>query len=395
MSSEDNRREQAQKLLRSFTDIDDRFLMEAMKGSLDQEETSEDQGQDTGQQRNDPNRSEVWTGSSQDQGSQDQSPQASGENGKSGRLRRYSRWALTVAACLTVVVVGRYVSVNTVKNNNEVPVAETQLAKDDAQPDAAQDNSAQEDSSQDVAAQKDAAQDGAARDGAAQKDAAQDGAAREDTVDSSMKEDSAQENAEGRDAEMSAAAEGVDQDMDSAQEAAEGQVMEAAQEAPAEEGAEMSVPAGAAGAGNSSLMMANPFIDVKTLEEAEEAAGFTLELPETVQPYDTVLYRAMQGKMIEVIFLNKEDEEGYRIRKGKDMGDDISGDYTEYPAEETLETEEGVQVLVKGEKEDQWSVAEWNQEAENGTVYSYAVCAGARTFSSEEIKKFVSKMSAT
>ena len=92
MSNTDNKREQAEKLLRAIGEIDDRFLLEAMK----QEQTADISGQ-----------------AEKDRQARDKK-----------KLRRYSTWALTAAACLTVVIIGRYVSVNSVRKGEEqVPVA--------------------------------------------------------------------------------------------------------------------------------------------------------------------------------------------------------------------------------------------------------------------------------
>ena len=102
------------------------------------------------------------------------------------------------------------------------------------------------------------------------------------------------------------------------------EVQDDAQAAQAPEQPMTAKGAQAAGAG-AALTMPNPFIDTKTLEEAEEAAGFSITLPEVAEDGGTVLYRAMQGQMIEVIFLDENQRELYRIRKGKNLEDDISG----------------------------------------------------------------------
>ena len=100
MSGNNEKREQAQKLLRSFTDIDDRLLEEAMKESE----------ADTGAPE---------TGTTASPG------KAAPSAGR--KLRRDSTWALTAAACLTVVIIGRYVTLNRnagLKNEQSVEVSD-------------------------------------------------------------------------------------------------------------------------------------------------------------------------------------------------------------------------------------------------------------------------------
>ena len=93
MNGNNSKREQAEKLLRSFTDIDDRFLEEAMK-----EPAAGEGAQVTGE-------GALSAGT--------ESPQAGAKTPSGGRkIRRYSTWALTAAACLTVVIIGRYVTLN-------------------------------------------------------------------------------------------------------------------------------------------------------------------------------------------------------------------------------------------------------------------------------------------
>ena len=77
------------------------------------------------------------------------------------------------------------------------------------------------------------------------------------------------------------------------------------------------------------VQIANPFIDTKTLEEAQEIAGFELNVPRAEDPYTVLNYRAVEGSMLEIIFRDRKGTEGYRIRKAVGE-DDISGDYSEY-----------------------------------------------------------------
>ena len=300
MSSENRKREQAQELLRAIGEIDDRFLMEAMKAE---------------------------TGAS----GLEKKPRKSA-------LRRYSTWALTAAACLTVVVVGRYVSVNTVKTESgqktaiveesgNIPSAVPEVAGADAveeKEDAVQEApaAAMEDADWEMDGEAEEAagytppQGAGNSAGEAMKNAAASmSAAQADSVQSAAQADSMQ-SAEEADSMQSAA------QADSAQEAgaAADEDIIVQRETLSAKGAE------AAGAG-ATMYIPNPFVEVETIGEAEEKTGFTFSLPEAEKPYNTQIIRVMKDEMIEVIYLDDQDQEGYRIRKGKDMGEDISGDY--------------------------------------------------------------------
>ena len=51
-----------------------------------------------------------------------------------------------------------------------------------------------------------------------------------------------------------------------------------------------------------SVQIANPFTTYKDIESAENTAGFSLAVPEQIaKSYSANVYRAMQGKMLEVI----------------------------------------------------------------------------------------------
>ena len=86
--------------------------------------------------------------------------------------------------------------------------------------------------------------------------------------------------------------------------------------------------------------MVNPWSDFKTQEEAEKAAGFSFGLPAAIDGSTPDVYRTMNDEIIEVIYLDKNGEEAYRIRKGKGS-DDISGDYGEYSKKSDYKTDSG------------------------------------------------------
>lgn len=122
------------------------------------------------------------------------------------------------------------------------------------------------------------------------------------------------------------------------------------------------------------VQIPNPFVDCKTIEEAEEIAGFKAPVPERMPDgYTQAAIRAVEQYLIELIYEN--GEKSIRIRKGKGSGD-ISGDYNTYK-ENNTGTIGKYQVSTKGDDQ-KVSVAVW----EDGE-YSFAVLADPAVSSSE------------
>ena len=326
MSGNNEKREQAQKLLRSFTDIDDRFLEEAMK------------------------EPEAVAGAPET-GTTASPGKAAPSAGR--KLRRYSTWALTAAACLTVVIIGRYVTLNRNAGlKNEQPVEVSDEIKDtevlEAAGEAKDQNAAEvgdEAKLQEAAGEVDMAEEA---DDADPVEIAGEAAAQAPEEDADEVYDAA-------------SAEGEEADMES------GMLYESAQ-------------------------LANPFTDTDTLEEAQEIAGFDMKVPAAVSPYTAISYRAIEGEMLEIIFCDKEGEEGYRIRKAAGEAD-ISGDYNEYAKEKTIRLSDGTKVILRGDKEDAWSVAVWTVDAgDEKSAYSFAICSEEKLFQSKEIRQLAETM---
>ena len=469
MSSQENQKEQARKLLRAITEIDDRFLKEAMRadeesGKGESSETSVS-GKDgssevsvsgKGESSETPvsgkdGSSEVSVsgkgessetpvsgkiGSSEVSASgKDESSEAarfgkedtsySGTKRQGKKLRRYSTWALTAAACLAVIVIGRYVSVNNVKNASVRPAAvleEKEQAEADQkeQADAGQNGPAEAgqgnqnagtakkteekeriiDVDETPLAMNSAGEVSMAEDTAGEVSAAEDTAGEvsvaEDTAGKvSAAEDTAGEApvAEDTAGEVSAA-EDTAAEISMAEEPA-AESFTADESAAADSAGSSGHASRAAGAAVMPGML-NPFIDTDTLEEAEEAAGFPIILPSLDASGDKLVYRAMTGKMIEVIYRDEYNREEYRIRKGLNMEDDISGVVYEYAETNTLETGNGIEVTVYGEdaEGDQWGTAVWTREEGPAERYSYSIDNGRSTFSTKEILTIVEEMTA-
>lgn len=114
--------------------------------------------------------------------------------------------------------------------------------------------------------------------------------------------------------------------------------------------------------------MPNPFTDFDTLAGAEKQTGFYITLPDAIGSSDNKIYRAMNDEMIEVIYVNGEDETG-RVRKARGS-EDISGDYNEYAETETVSVG-GIDVLLKGDA-GLVKLAVWTNDG-----YTYSVSAEA------------------
>ena len=337
MSSGNRNTEQAERLLRALGEIDDRFLMEAMA----------------------PEEAEEYSGQTQTQQNQPQSdvrPEAQPAEERTRtpgrrRLRRYSALALTAAACLTVVVIGRFVSVNQVSTEKEQPTA---IVKEEQAEEAVRDAGSAEAEGEILKAEDSAVPEAS---GSVALEASDKAAV--EMADSAAPEEAQMEAAE-----------------DSAQEA----------EAP-------EAASNTAGAGASALVtMPNPFVETKTLEEACKKAGFSLTLPKEEEPCEKI-FRVMPGQMIEVIYLAEDSRELLRIRKGKDMSEDISGVYEKYAVSEVLDPD-GMNIAVSGDKEDSWEVACWTQTPEEDCLYSYSITTQRDALTGEEIIRMAEEMMA-
>ena len=108
--------------------------------------------------------------------------------------------------------------------------------------------------------------------------------------------------------------------------------------------------------------IANPWIEVKTMEEAKNMAGFDLKLPEIPAEYGKKMIQVLDSDdalTIEVIFWNNEDKE-IRIRN-------ISGDYTAYVQEQKVQAENR-ELTLKGE-EDKVFLATWTEDGYTYSMY--------------------------
>ena len=93
----------------------------------------------------------------------------------------------------------------------------------------------------------------------------------------------------------------------------------------------------------------NPWTDYDSKDDAAQAAGFDLAVPDEISGCSEKSYRVLSAEgdvMFEIIYASGGDETA-RIRKAPGA-DDVSGDYNEYAETETVDVDGG-SVTMKGE----------------------------------------------
>lgn len=115
---------------------------------------------------------------------------------------------------------------------------------------------------------------------------------------------------------------------------------------------------------NSSVQIPNPSIVHESLEQAVQAAGFDLTIPDVISGSGSRIFQTIQGELLEVIYRMGENETA-RIRKAPGS-ENISGDYTVYPQVNVVSVK-GNQVTMSGSNE-MIRLAVWTNSG-----YTYAV----------------------
>ncbi len=93
--------------------------------------------------------------------------------------------------------------------------------------------------------------------------------------------------------------------------------------------------------------MANPWEDQKTLKEAQDNAGFSITVPETIDGYMQTMIQTLDKEIIQVFYQEDgQSDKEILVRKGVGS-DDISGDYNKYDEKTQLDIA-GYQVTEQG-----------------------------------------------
>lgn len=93
--------------------------------------------------------------------------------------------------------------------------------------------------------------------------------------------------------------------------------------------------------------MPNPFVEYKTVDEAQKVLPFSAVVPSNVKGYELENVSVMSNEMLQLIYKNGDKEFTYRVEKGSD---DISGDYNEYKDIKTVKVGD-VEVKVRKSEE--------------------------------------------
>lgn len=115
---------------------------------------------------------------------------------------------------------------------------------------------------------------------------------------------------------------------------------------------------------NRLLSLPNPFTEYQTLEEAEQEAQFTLNIPQSIEGYSSSVYRLnKETGLLEVVFEN--GEESITFRKASGDGD-ISGDYNNFAEKNEVELNDTI-VTMKG-ADGKVNVSVWSKDG-----YAYSI----------------------
>ncbi|MDA3732643.1 hypothetical protein PBV87_14210 [Niameybacter massiliensis] len=109
--------------------------------------------------------------------------------------------------------------------------------------------------------------------------------------------------------------------------------------------------------------MPNPIIEYATLEELEAALPFTLKLPTIPSDYMMSSFSTIDGHIAQVVYTSSTNEITYRMAEGTQ---DISGDYTDYPLEEDVDSKWD-EVTLKGDSSGIY-LAVWTD-----STYTYSI----------------------
>ncbi len=124
------------------------------------------------------------------------------------------------------------------------------------------------------------------------------------------------------------------------------------------------------------VQIPNPFVEYDSVEEAGKHIDFTVSVPDEITGYPKKDISVMSDTMFQIVYSNNEKEVCIR----KQAGDgDISGDYTEYTNEKSVEAE-GITVRLRGDQTKYYNLT-WTNEG-----YAYSVYADAGLSEDEAVK---------
>lgn len=129
--------------------------------------------------------------------------------------------------------------------------------------------------------------------------------------------------------------------------------------------------------------MPNSWTDQQTMEDAQQAVGFSFQTPKTIGALKPVCIQTLESDIIQVFYQQTADsEEHVLLRKGFGS-QDISGDYNAY-SQSTVEFIGGSQVTLQGD-DGMMMLATWVSGR-----FSYSVSAPGMT--AEDVESIIAKM---
>lgn len=134
-----------------------------------------------------------------------------------------------------------------------------------------------------------------------------------------------------------------------------------------------------------SSQAANPWVEVASLEEAAEATGFDLVVPDSIEGYDERVISVMDDQIIQALYKDEASGSEICIRKGADSVSDISGDHNNY-REESQANVGGREVGLMG-NDGTVSLAGWFEGD-----YIYSVGAYDAGISPEDMKDIIAQV---
>ena len=95
------------------------------------------------------------------------------------------------------------------------------------------------------------------------------------------------------------------------------------------------------------VSLGNPYMDYDTLEEAVQAVGFEMSIPESFDTYTDRHIATVLGEIIEVTYYDAAGNEGFCIRKSIGT-EDNSGDFNVYETMLPLQSRNGTMSGISG-----------------------------------------------
>ncbi|WP_085832284.1 DUF4367 domain-containing protein [Clostridium merdae] len=123
---------------------------------------------------------------------------------------------------------------------------------------------------------------------------------------------------------------------------------------------------------SSTQQIPNPWVDCQTIADAEKLAGFTVLVPKSIPDgYTEDAIQAIKDSTVQIIYKNGEAQIVYRQGRGTE---DISGVYTEYKENSTLEIGD-LTVAVKG-NDGKIYLATWKYGDDSFSIYANSESKG-------------------